>query len=102
VIGVPTLLNSYEMGLSQSAIYCYSVVALISISLYFYIACTNPGFLIGSGQDVERRAGAYDPKHYQIDSERKQKPGAAQDENDFAKNPHTRKISLLTLNLAKK
>jgi len=41
--------------------------------LYFYfkVALTNPGYILGSEADVEKRAGAYDPKHYQVNSDRK-------------------------------
>jgi hypothetical protein len=44
-----------------------------SLTLYFYfkVALTNPGYILGSEADVEKRAGAYNPKHYQVNSDRK-------------------------------
>jgi len=44
----------------------FGVSCLLAFIFYFLLACTNPGFIIGSGKDVERKAGAYDPKDYQI------------------------------------
>jgi hypothetical protein len=37
---------------------------VITIILYFKVACTNPGYILGSEADVEKRAGAYNPKDY--------------------------------------
>jgi len=31
---------------------------------YLKVALTNPGYIKGNKDDVDKRAGAYDPKHY--------------------------------------
>ena len=34
------------------------------IVFYFFVACKNPGFIMGSNADVVKKAGAYNPKDY--------------------------------------
>jgi len=37
---------------------------ITSIIFYFFVACKNPGFIMGSNADVVKKAGAYNPKDY--------------------------------------
>ena len=39
---------------------------ILSTIYYLRVAWTNPGYLIGSAADVEKKAGAYDPKDWII------------------------------------
>ena len=51
----------------------FALISLAAFYLNYYLACTNPGFLMGSEKDVQKLAGSYDPKHYQVQSDRKVK-----------------------------
>jgi hypothetical protein len=42
----------------------FGLQSVLAISFYFKVACTNPGYIMGSEEDVEKRAGAYNPKDY--------------------------------------
>jgi len=49
----------------------FGLVTIGAIVLFMMVACTNPGYIQGSQTDVGRRAGAYNPKDYQVNTERK-------------------------------
>jgi hypothetical protein len=73
IIAVPILFNSMSEQISPFGCFMFVVSTIGAIILYFCVACTNPGFIMGSVEDVESRAGPYDPKHYQVESDRKVK-----------------------------
>jgi len=41
-------------------------ITVATYIMYLRAVCTNPGYLIGDQQDEKRRAGAFDPRDYQI------------------------------------
>ena len=40
------------------------VLTSATIVTYLQVAFTNPGYIKGNKDDVEKKAGAYNPKHY--------------------------------------
>ena len=92
-------MDTLEISLFLRVLFVLS--SAVSIALYFRLAFTNPGFIMGSGADVEKRAGAYNPKHYQVESDKKAKP--QQDKTETFKDAdHKRKLSFLTSKLTAK
>jgi hypothetical protein len=67
----PVIYECFADEHNNSIIAFFAITSLTSIILFFCVAMRNPGFIQGSKTDVTRRAGAYNPKHYQIESERK-------------------------------
>ena len=78
------------------------MLLLTSLTLltYLQVALTNPGYIKGNKDDVDRRAGAYDPKHYQVNSERKKV--RASEDTTLERAKHSHKLSYLSTVLSKK
>lgn len=54
----------------QNAVF-FAGVSLFTLLSFTTVAFTNPGFIQGSSSEVDRRAQAYDPDNYCLESERK-------------------------------
>ena len=44
--------------------------SILAYTFYLLVAYTNPGYLLGSSEELAKRAGAYDAKNFGL-SERK-------------------------------
>ena len=44
----------------------FFAMSILTWVCYGLVACTNPGYVLGSSSDEARRAGAYDPKMYAV------------------------------------
>ena len=44
-------------------------MTILALIYYLRSAWTNPGYLIGSAADEAKRAGAYDPKMYAVNTD---------------------------------
>ena len=73
LLAIPILVNSITEQISPVGCFMFVIATILAIILFFCVACTNPGYIMGSAEDVKNRAGAYDPKHYQVESGRKVK-----------------------------
>lgn len=71
-VAVPIVVNCIAEELPTLLTGIFTISTITAIIFYFILAFTNPGYLIGSGTDVNRRAGAYNPKDYQVESNRKE------------------------------
>lgn len=102
LIALPICLNCIEEDVPTFVILLFMFSTGSAILCYFMLACSNPGFIMGSGSDVERRAGAYDPKDYQVESDRKVKQAELESHALRAVKSHNRKLSFLTQKLTTK
>jgi hypothetical protein len=93
LIAAPVLANCVMQEVSGLLIGIFAISSCVAIYFYFLVACTNPGYIMGSSADVESRAGAYDPKDYQVESERKVTKPVKE---------HFRKLSFMTNKLKTK
>lgn len=61
---MPIFVNCYIEKVNLYLILLFGLQSALAIIFYFKVACTNPGYIMGSEEDVEKRAGAYNPKDY--------------------------------------
>lgn len=62
--------------------------------MYYIIALSNPGRLIGSQAEVRRKATAYNPEHYHVD--KNDAGSCSQSPKTQEQSKHERKVDLLT------
>lgn len=63
-IALPIGLNCLKIDVPAWVIFIFLMSTFAAVFCYIMLAFCNPGYIMGSGQDVERRAGAYNPKDY--------------------------------------
>lgn len=73
LIALPIFVSCFYQGISLIMVGLFGISTVVATILYFKVACTNPGYILGSAADVDKRSGAYNPKDYQVDSDRKAK-----------------------------
>ena len=73
LIALPILVSCFYQGISLILVGLFGISTVVAIIFYYRVACTNPGYIMGSAADVDKRSGAYNPKDYQVESDRKAK-----------------------------
>ena len=63
LVTVPLLNVGYQY-LSTFQLILMFLSTSLAVVMYCKVAFTNPGYIKGNEADVEKRAGAYNPKHY--------------------------------------
>ena len=58
------MINCFKENVSVKLTIAFMLFTITSIVFYFFVACKNPGFIMGSNADVVKKAGAYNPKDY--------------------------------------
>ena len=65
VLALPIILLAiFDQEIGGKQVFGFILVSFCTCFMFFIVAYSNPGYIVGNTQDEKRRAGAYDPKDY--------------------------------------